>query len=237
MTSNLFEKHAEERCGVTLRYRLMQPSGSGTAGPPPLILFLHGAGERGVDNERQLVHGGAVFAAAEFRRRYPCRVLAPQCPAGDYWVRADWRRGENRQPAVLMPHLAAAMEVIRGMIEAGEVDASRVYVMGLSMGGFGTWDLAMRFPGFFAAAVPICGGGDPGRAEVLRDLPIWAFHGAADDVVPVEYSRGMVRAIEAAGGALRYTEYPAVGHDSWTPAFAEPELFPWMFAHSRNANR
>jgi predicted peptidase len=105
-----------------------------------------------------------------------------------------------------------------------------VYVMGLSMGGFGTWDLVTRYPKRFAAAVPICGGGDPGRVESLGDLPLWVFHGADDEVVAPIYSRRMVEAIRAAGGDPRYTEYPGVGHNSWDPAFAEPELFPWLFA-------
>jgi predicted peptidase len=230
----LFQKHqAEDPAGHRVPYRLLPPKGPEAGRSYPLLLFLHGAGERGEENERQLIHGGATFLADAFRERFPCWVLAPQCPLEDYWVRIDWRRGEGAQPREISPHLQMILEVIERLRAAGEVDAARIYVMGLSMGGFGTWDLVTRFPGLFAAAVPICGGGDPRRAAWLRDLPLWVFHGAEDTVVPPDHSRRMVRAIEAAGGKPRYTEYPGVGHNSWDPAFAEPELFSWLFAQKK----
>jgi predicted peptidase len=217
--------------GERLLYRLLPPAELEKGRRYPLLLFLHGAGERGQDNERQLYHGGQCLAEASFRRDYPAWVMAPQCPEQRYWVEMDWRRGEDRQRAQPAAPLQQCLAAIEALQEEVAIDRRRMYVMGLSMGGFGTWDLVSRFPGRFAAAVPICGGGDPRRAPELRDTPLWVFHGADDPVVPVEYSRRMVEAIRGAGGTPRYTEYERTGPNSWDPAFREPELFAWLFSH------
>ena len=170
--------------GATLRYRLLaaEPTGDG---PPPLVLFLHGAGERGDDNAAQLRHG-----VAEFHRRqaeHPCLVLAPQCPAGQKWVEVDWgdQTGAASFPSEPSEPLRLAIEVMDRLIAGGRVDPARLYVTGLSMGGYGTW-YAAGMPGSrFAAAAPICGGGDPAWAKRYLGLPLWAFHGGDDRAVPV----------------------------------------------------
>ena len=126
------------------------------------------------------------------------------------------------------------MELMNNMVKEGMAKTRQIYVGGLSMGGFGTFEILWRKPHFFAAAFPICGGGNPGKVEVYaRKFPIWVFHGGSDPVVPVANSHLMVNALKAAGADVKYTEYPGVGHDSWKNAFAEPELLPWLFAQTK----
>lgn len=212
--------------GGELKYRLLVPEKADE--PMPVLLFLHGAGERGDDNERQLAWGKDLMLKAA--REYHCLVIAPQCPAGDKWSIVDWSQdkitfsGEPSEPMRL------ANALIDDLATRYNVDKNRLYIMGLSMGGYGSWDAVCRWPGRFAATAPICGGGDPQQAHLLVATPVWAFHGDADPVVSVELSRAMVNAIKDAGGDPKYTEYPGVGHGSWVPAFAEPELLPWMMA-------
>ncbi|MBN2024991.1 MAG: prolyl oligopeptidase family serine peptidase [Pirellulales bacterium] len=219
--------------GETLLYRLLAPPQDAKAADEkrPLLVFLHGAGERGKDNRAQLVHGTAMMrkAAGEFG----CFVLAPQCPAEAIWTGrefGDLRKGISGE---LTGPMARVLELIDAMQKDRSIDPDRIYAMGLSMGGFATWNAAERYPERFAAIVPICGGGDAAHAARLAKLPIWAFHGGADPVVPVAASRDMIRAVEKAGGKPKYTEYPGVGHDSWTSAFAEPELLPWLLKQRR----
>jgi len=228
-----FARDERQSGGVTLRYRLFAPEAAPGGGTLPLVLFLHGAGERGDDNAAQLKHG-----AVEFHRRQaaqPCLVLVPQCPEGRKWVEVDWGGGGGAGtfPAEPSEPLRLALEVVDGLIAAGKVDPDRVYVTGLSMGGYGTW-YAAGMPGSrFAAAAPICGGGDPDWGKRYVDLPVWAFHGDDDRAVPVGRSREMIEAIRAAGGEPKYTEYPAVGHDSWTRTYADDAFHDWLFAQRR----
>ncbi len=221
--------------GATLRYRLLAPQPAADGGKPPLVLLLHGAGERGDDNAAQLKHG-----ASEFHRRraeHPCFVLVPQCPAGRKWVEIDWggAGGAGTFPTEPSEPLRLVLELMDGLIAAGRVDPDGLYVTGLSMGGYGTW-YAAGMPGSrFAAAAPICGGGDPEWAKRYIDLPLWAFHGSDDRAVPVARSREMIEAVTAAGGHPKYTEYPAVGHDSWTRTYADDAFHDWLFAQRRLA--
>lgn len=216
--------------GGTLPYRLLQPAEH--KAKVPLVLFLHGAGERGDNNSDQLRHGAPLFLQA--RDRFPCYVAAPQCPADQKWVDVDWSKPSMVQPA----EPSAPMKLVLGLLDAlpkefPDIDLDRIYVTGLSMGGFGTWDLITRFPQRFAAAAPICGGADSDKAAAVAQTPIWTFHGNVDPVVTVEQTRRMIGAIKDAGGEPLYTEYPNCGHDSWTNAYQEPELLPWMFAQTR----
>ena len=216
--------------GGTLPYRLLQPIEH--KGKVPLVLFLHGAGERGNNNADQLRNGAPLFVKA--RDRFPCYVAAPQCPADAKWVDWDWSKPFTVQPR----EPSAPMKLVLGLLDAlpkefADIDLDRVYITGLSMGGFGTWDLVTRFPERFAAAVPVCGGADPAKAPDIARLPVWVFHGSADPVVTVEQSRRMIAALQAAGGQPLYSEYPNVQHDSWTAAYQEPQLLPWMFAQTR----
>lgn len=204
----------------------------------PVILFLHGAGERGSDGWRQTAVG--LGSALRWHpERIPAIVVMPQAPAGERWLGP--------------PADAAYAALERTLAEVGG-DEDRVYLTGLSMGGYGVWHLALAHPRRWAALVPICGGllphettssvarspltagfADPyaGTAERLAHLPIWIVHGAADPVVPVEESRQMAAALEAAGAAVRYDELPGVGHDAWDPAYGDPELWRWLFAQGR----
>ncbi len=192
----------------------------------PLILLLHGAGERGMDNEAQLGNGvdGLLGSLPS-----PCFSLVPQCPTDHRWVEVDWADQRHVIPAEPSLPLFAALELLDWHCARYPTDPKRIYLIGLSMGGYGVWDLLCRLPERFAAAVPICGGVDERAVVVARHVPIWAFHGTLDPVVPVERSRGAIRALQAAGGSPLYTEYPEVEHDSWTAAFAEPTLLPWLF--------
>jgi predicted peptidase len=179
----------------------------------PLLVFLHGFGERGdgeADLRRVLVHGPPkrIQAGAD----YPCIVVAPQCPADSWWAY----------------EVEALDALLATLLTDLWVDASRVYCTGLSMGGFGTWAWAVRHPHRFAAIAPICGGGLPALADHIRHLPTWVFHGDADDVVPLAMSQAMVKAQQITGGDVRFTVYPGVGHDSWTQTYDDPALMEWL---------
>ena len=169
--------------GGRLPYRLLRPLDYRPAQKYPLVLFLHGAGERGNDNAAQLVHGMNEFAGDRIREQYPAFVVAPQCPADGQWVNVPWSADTHtltKDPAAPLRH---SLELLAALEKEFSIDARRVYVTGLSMGGFGTWDAVQRYPERFAAAVPVCGGGDATRAKPIVNVPVWAFHGADDGVV------------------------------------------------------
>lgn len=228
-----FARREFQSGGATLKYRLFSPAAADAATKPPLVLFLHGAGERGDDNVAPLVHGVVEFHRRQ--ARHPCAVLVPQCPAGGRWVEVDWggKAGSGTFPTEASEPLRLATAVVDELIAAGNVDPDRVYVTGLSMGGYGTWYAAVMPGSRFAAAAPVCGGGDPAWAKRYVGLPLWAFHGGADRVVLPSRSREMIDAIEAAGGEPKYTEYEGVGHDSWTRTYADDAFHDWLFAKRR----
>lgn len=208
---------------VTLRHLVYLPPGydDDPVHPWPLILFLHGSGERGNELDRVKVNGLARELAAG--REVPAIVLSPQCPAGARWD------GE------LM--VAALDALLDDALSRYRVDPRRVYLTGLSMGGFGTWALAAAHPERFAAIAPVCGGGNPDLAIRLRRTPIWAFHGAKDDVVPVSATQTMADAMARVHGDMRTTIYPEAGHDAWSAAYADPELYAWLFRHEKSEPR
>jgi predicted peptidase len=225
---------AEGAAKATFHYRLLRPASIASGTRYPVVLFLHGAGERGDDNLRQLKYLPAWMAEPAAREAYPCFVIAPQCREGERWVDVAWGDPQSSpQPPQPGVDLAAALAALDAVLMNEPCAADRVYLTGLSMGGYGTWDLAARMPERFAAAVPICGGGDERTATRLVHLPLWAFHGDADKAVPVERSRTMIAAVKSAGGMPRYTELPGVGHDSWTPAYRDPKLLDWLFSQRR----
>lgn len=219
--------------GLKLPYRLLKPVNHDPNKAYPLVLFLHGAGERGTDNTIQLVHGMADFASDLNRLRYPCFVMAPQCPAEQKWVEIDWTLDAHEMPPEPSSALKLTLAAMDQLATEFRIDAQRLYVTGLSMGGYGTWDLIQRFPDKFAAAVPVCGGGDEKYASRLAKLPIWAFHGVHDTAVKPHRSRRMIAEIQAAGGKPGYTEYPDVGHDSWHRAYSDPHMMSWLFKQRR----
>lgn len=227
--------------GVTYRYQVFVPENWTPRQKWPLILFLHGYGERGSDGLLQ-TDVGLAHAIRQNRSRFPAIVVMPQCLM-DHW----WTQPEMEEMALAT--LAAASKEFK-------CDAKRTYLTGLSMGGYGTWDIASRHPGKFAAIVPICGGiiipqdmletfpelakdaypdNPESYAEAAKKIgktPVWIFHGGADNVVSPENSRKLDDALKTAGGDVRYTEYPGVGHDSWDKAYAEPELMTWLLSKS-----
>jgi predicted peptidase len=231
LDSMLKKRIYKDENGKTLPYRLMKPDHYDPKMKYPLVLFLHGAGERGTDNEKQLVHGVPEFAKAENRKKYPCFLIAPQCPAKEGWSdfmskKAVASKGPS-EPGRL------AVELVKAIQKEFSIDPDRLYITGLSMGGFGTWDIICRNPDMFAAAVPICGGGDESQAEKIAKMPIWVFHGAKDPIVKPERSREMVDALKKAGGNPKYTEYPGVAHNSWEKAYKDHEMFKWLFEQKK----
>ena len=219
--------------GAKLGYRLLVPQNYDAAQKYPAVLFLHGAGERGTDNTAQLKHGAPLFLKPDVREKYPCFVIAPQCPPEQKWSAVKgWSSAEAFSAEPTGP-MQLALGALEALTKEYSIDPDRLYITGLSMGGYGTWDAITRAPTKWAAAIPICGGGDPVRIASAKNVPVWAFHGMNDQPVPVERSRELIAALKAAGGTPLYSEYPYVAHDSWTIAYGEPELLPWLFAQRR----
>lgn len=226
--------------GQKLPYRILYPANYDKSKKYPLLLFLHGAGERGSDNEKQLVHGAKLFLAEENRNNFPGIIIFPQCPDDSYWAVAKIDR--SKQPYKIefdysaAPNwpLAAANALVKKISEEEAVDKSRVYITGLSMGGMGTFESVYRYPGLYAAAMPICGGGDSERYDKrVNKTAFWIFHGTADPVVDVQLSKDMLNKLKRLKTKTRYTEYPGVGHDSWNNAFAEKEYLSWLLEHKK----
>lgn len=208
-----FEKEITVK--VKLKYLLFLPEGYEQGDKKwPLILFLHGAGESGDNLSKVKLHGPPKIV--ESKPDFPFIVVSPQSPG----------RGWN-------------VDALKGLLDEVmhdyRVDSDRVYLTGLSMGGFGTWSLAAAHPECFAAIAPICGGGNPGDAAKLKSLPIWVFHGAKDNAVPLDRSQQMVDALKEAGSDVKFTIYPDAGHDSWTETYNNPKLYEWLLEHKRGA--
>jgi len=183
----------------------------------PMILFLHGAGERGSNLEVVKKHGPAKLITQG--KQFPFIIASPQCPTGDWWSSTA--------------QVEALKALLDQLVKDYRVDVDRVYLTGLSMGGYGTWALSAAYPEMFAAIAPICGGGEPRRARMLKDTPVWVFHGAKDSVVPIKESEEMVEALKRIGADVQFTVYPDANHDSWTITYENPKLFEWFLTHSR----
>jgi len=219
----------------SMPYRLFIPSEYNANTSYPLVLFLHGAGERGADNDAQLNanRGATLWAETTNQDSYPCFVVAPQCPTTGKWVNTDWSLGSYSITDIPM---STELKMVKDIIDTLEtqynIDASRLYITGLSMGGYGTWDFILRYPTMFKAAIPMCGAGDPSKASLISTLPLWVFHGNEDGAVPVSGSRDMVNAINALGFNNRepfYTEYNKDHVSAYETALAEPNLVSWLF--------
>ncbi|HOV83432.1 MAG TPA: prolyl oligopeptidase family serine peptidase [Paludibacteraceae bacterium] len=218
--------------GDTLPYRILFPENYDKTKSYPLVLFLHGAGERGKDNEKQLVHGSSLFTDPQNRENYPAIVVFPQCPENDFWAPVH-REGKDfvflntKKPTSSMQ---LVIRLLNKITKEEAVDKNRIYVLGLSMGGMGTFDLICRQPKKFAAAIPICGGVSLERLKKVRHMPIRIYHGGSDDVVSPEHSRNAFIELKANGSQkVEYIEFPGVGHNSWKNAFAQPDFLSWLF--------
>lgn len=228
-----FEPRTFQDGDFTLPYRIYVPKDLAPGQKVPLVLFFHGAGERGDNNIRQLHHAVPGLFSYVTKNNVPAIIVAPQCPTGKQWVNVPWGGLEHTMPAEPSEAMHAALALLKNCMETLPVDPRKVYVAGISMGGFGTWDAIQRHPELFAAAIPVCGGGDVKEAPKLVGLPIWAFHGDQDQSVKVSRSRDMIAAIKAAGGDPKYTEYPGVAHNSWTQTFNDEAVVGWLFSQEK----
>ncbi|MBW8351851.1 hypothetical protein K0H71_20835 [Bacillus sp. IITD106] len=224
----------------TMPYRLFVPANYDSNTSFPLVMFLHGGGERGVDNIKHLMasDGAIIWATPENQVKNPAFVLAPQAREdtnGGFGLTRDKinnQKIELSRVFEVSDDLLLAHEILEKVIAEYNIDRKRLYITGLSQGGFGTYNLNMAYPDLFAAMVPIAGGGDPKKAELLVDKPIWNFHAEDDGVIPVDYSRNIIKSIENAGGKPIYTEYSAdkgYDHGSWVPAYQNQEMIDWLF--------
>ena len=243
--------------GLELPYRLFTPS-SGVRGKIPLVVFLHGRGDRGTDNGKKIYGNTGLFmnrlslVGPNMQAKYPCYVLVPQC--SDKTVNEEWAKWVGNSPETPFKGLgkdgsytmhdepsesgAATLALIEEQIKSLSIDPDRVYLIGLSMGGFGTWEFTARRPELFAAAVPMAGFSDPSQVEKIKHIPFWIFHGDADKSNPVAGSRTMYRLLKEADADVKYTEYAGAGHgESFKMAFQEREIIPWMFSKKRNKKK
>jgi predicted peptidase len=226
----------------TLPYRILFPAHFDPAKKYPLILVLHGAGERGKDNESQLKYGPELFLKDSIRSKYAAIVVFPQCPANSFWSnvkmskdsasqKLKWVFTTGQAPTMSMQLL---MAFVGDFLDKPYVNKKQIFIGGLSMGGMGAFEIIGREPGLFAAAFTICGGDNTLNAKKFaKKVPVWIFHGQKDSVVPYEHSEAMVAAIKEAGGDPKYTLYPNDDHNSWNDAFSDPGLMPWLFSHKK----
>ncbi len=230
--SALFEKHRHVDNRDTLPYLLYQSvKASKSAEAPPLLIFLHGAGERGNDNYQQLRHCVGRFLHDTVSGQYPFLLLLPQCPENNRWVNTDWTLLSHRMEPEPTAQLRGVMAVVDSLKACRAVDPDRIYICGISMGGFGVWDALQRYPGTFAAAIAICGGGDPAYASRIKDTPLYIFHGDKDKLVKPVRSRQMYLALKKINSKeLHYIHYARLGHLCWNQALATPGIFKWLFS-------
>jgi len=225
----------------TLKYRIMMPKNFDVSKQYPIVLFLHGAGERGNDNKAQLIHGSSLFASKKNRKNFPAIVVFPQCPTDSYWAKVDIDRSsyplkiefpENTKPTKPMELVIKLMD---DLVSKAYVNKNQIYVAGMSMGGMGTFEILARKPKMFAAAIAICGAGNSNLSKkYATTTPLWVFHGAKDNVINPQESLQMVSRILKYGGTPNFTLYANDNHNSWDSAFSESELLSWLFSNIKN---
>jgi len=223
-----------------LPYRILYPENYDKSKQYPLILFLHGSGERGTDNEKQLGHGSKLFLEPKNRTNFPAIVIFPQCPEDIYWASVKIKK-ESKPLEIDFTYekdsnwpLQSALDLVHQFVKNALVDKERVYIIGLSMGGMGTFEALYRKPNLFAAAIAICGGAAIEKApKYSKKVAIWIFHGAKDSVVKPRFSYEIYARLEELNANVKYTEYPDADHNSWENAFAEPDLLTWLFSNSK----
>ncbi|WP_028295298.1 alpha/beta hydrolase-fold protein [Olivibacter sitiensis] len=224
----------------TLPYRILYPRDYDAGKSYPVLFVLHGAGERGNNNQSQLVHGAKLFVASDIRNDYPAIVIFPQCPSDSYWSNVHIQTdslGKRSFHFQKKGKPTKGMKLFIGLLEKTLKEPTtkldQVYVGGLSMGGMGTYETLRRKPKVFAAAFAICGGDLPSNAKKYKHMPLWIFHGERDDVVPPTFSHDIVAELQHLGAQPKSTFYPEADHNSWDPAFAEPDLLPWLFSNKK----
>jgi len=237
--------YTDTATGITMGYRLFVPADYGSTRSYPLVLFLDGAGGRGNDNEVQLTgtQGATVWAKPEEQAKHSCLVLAPQCPS-DHTGQTGWTSLMSKGPSdpyKPRPELETAYHILQDVVSKYNVDKNRVYCTGLSMGGFGTWAIAILHPDTFAALVEESGGGDPANIAKVAQLPVWIFHSVKDLTIPISFAKSTVSALMKAGGKPKYTEYAddtsfyPNAHFAWVPAYANAEMRDWLFQQSKGS--
>lgn len=216
--------------GDTLNYRQLIPD-TNTLRRYPLVIFLHGSGERGNDNEAQLKWGVMNLATDQNMMMHPSFVIVPQCPEKMSWSNFSFENNRTEMHLQLAPTkpMELLISLIHQLIKTRNIDSNRIYITGLSMGGYGTYDAIERYPNLFAAAVPVCGGGDVSRAPFIAHIPIWIFDGAEDPLVNPLNSLNMLQALTKAGAHPGFTQYPEVGHFSWLGAYSDSLMLEWLF--------
>ena len=234
--SNFEKKTFETKEGQVLPYQILLPQDYNPSKKYPLLVVLHGAGERGTDNEAQMKYGKSVFLDSLNRINYQAIVIFPQCPKESYWSSVKINR--STVPTTFLFDYSAPinwpLQAVIDLVKSMKHDKKRTYIMGLSMGGMGTMEAVSRFPKMFAAANPICGGADLSYvSKYAKRVPLWVHHGDADIVVPVRHSQELVKAVQGLGVEIRYNEYAGVNHNSWDNAFKQPELLAWIFSHRK----
>ena len=208
--------------GTQLRYAILKPLKIKPETKYPLLISLHGSGGRGSKNWEGNCGANEVLSQPALQQKYPCYIIAPTVNRNQRWDGAP---------------LTALIELIKKSLKQHSIDPARIYVTGQSMGGAGTYSAILTEPNLFAAAVPVCGRGQPDQAKKIVHLPIWIFHGEKDRVVSTQHSREMVKALKKVGGKPIYTEYAGVSHNSWTPAYADKKLWEWLFAQKREVRK
>ncbi len=234
-----FKKESFIKGSDTLKYRILYPENFDAAKKYPVVFFLHGSGERGKDNEKQLTHGSKMFLADEFRKKYQAVVVFPQCSESSFWsnVEMETVTGKRFFNFLTRGEPTKAMDLLLGLtdelVKKPFADQSRIYLGGLSMGGMGTFELLRRKPKTFAAAFPICGGDNISNVKKYKKIPLWIFHGGLDDVVNPQLSYNVYHALKEIGHTPKFTVYPKANHNSWDSTFAEPELMSWLFSNKK----
>lgn len=220
--------------GDTLRYQIINADYD-TLRSTPLVIFLHGSGERGSDNEAQLKWGAMSFATDEMMALHPAVVVVPQCPDNQSW--ANTERTKNSTETHLKPQPSKPMQLVKELIDqlikTAHIDTTRIYITGLSMGGFGTFDAVERYPDLFAAALPVCGGGDASKIASASHIPMWICAGADDATVNPTYSVDMLLALRKAGAHPGFTLYPETGHASWLAVYSDSHIINWLFSQHK----
>ncbi len=223
--------------GDTLLYRVLFPDNYNHDLTYPLVVFLHGSGECGNDNSKQLSHGGALFSNPQNRKKYPAIVIFPQCPSNDAWINIkDKDKGtfefvDKKEPT---KSLLLTKKLIDFYKKTEAVDNKRIYISGISLGGMGTYDLICRYPDFFAAAVPICGAVNVDRLKKVHKTAISIYHGGSDPIVSVEYARTAYNKLKANDTKIvQFFEFPGIGHDCWDTIFAQPDFIKWIFIQKK----